>query len=401
MRPAIIFDDGLGRLAPLSDLRPAWAIRTGALTMVERLLGVFDVELKSVTTTQPLSAVAAGAFGRWPVNADLPPELAREPVLCVNGRCPLPHEEFLALAPGEAITEEGSGELIAALVIGGRWEERSKLKTSRTLPAGSLLSRPWHVRTHRDACLELDLAILHNNTENVFPTDMAFSFGRYPLTIHPTAKVYPAVVIDREQGPVVIGEHAVLRPGCSVIGPAYIGPHSTVLDRAIVKANSAIGPWCKVAGEVGGVIFQGYANKAHDGHLGDSWVGEWANLGAGTTNSNLLNTYAEVTMRAAPDAPTERTGQQFMGAIIGDHVKTAICTRLMTGTTLGTGAMIATTAAVSGCVPAFAWCTDAGTKSFRLDKFLEIAKAVMGRRKITPTAAYLARLAELHLKAGD
>jgi hypothetical protein len=44
-----------------------------------------------------------------------------------------------------------------------------------------------------------------------------------------------------------------------------------------------------------------------------------------------LNTYGEVIMRAAPESPLERTGEQFMGAIIGDHVKTAISTRIMTG----------------------------------------------------------------------
>jgi hypothetical protein len=151
-----------------------------------------------------------------------------------------------------------------------------------------------------------------------------------------------------------------------------------------------------VAGEVSGVIFQGYSNKAHDGFLGDSWVGEWVNLGAGTTNSNLLNTYGEVIMRATPESPLERTGEQFMGAIIGDHVKTAICTRIMTGSSIGTGAMIATTAAVTGAVPGFAWCTDEGRRHYSLHKFGQAAKAVMGRRQVVPSKAYADRIAEVH-----
>ena len=115
-----------------------------------------------------------------------------------------------------------------------------------------------------------------------------------------------------------------------------------MIDNAIIKPNTVIGPQCKVGGEVGATIFQGSANKAHEGHLGDSWVGKWVNLGAATVNSNLLNTYDEVTMRLDADDSRHRTGRQFMGALIGDHVKTAIGTRLMTGTVLGTGAMIAT-----------------------------------------------------------
>jgi acetyltransferase-like isoleucine patch superfamily enzyme len=181
-----------------------------------------------------------------------------------------------------------------------------------------------------------------------------------------------------------------------------VGPHSTVLERATIRQHTAIGPWCKVNGEVGGTIFQGYANKAHDGYLGDSWMGEWVNLGAGTTNSNLLNTYGEIVSRATPDGKNERTGENFLGAVIGDHVKTAICTRIMTGSVLHTGSMFATTAPVSGCVGAFTWATDdpdtgrPSHRPYRLDKFGEVMRAAMARRKVEPSEAYLRRLAELH-----
>jgi hypothetical protein len=90
-----------------------------------------------------------------------------------------------------------------------------------------------------------------------------------------------------------------------------------------------------------------------------------------------------------------RTGEQFLGAIIGDHVKTAICTRIMTGAILHTGSMFATTAPVSGCVPGFTWNTDAGTKPYRFDKFLEVARAAMGRRKVAPSDGYTDALRSL------
>jgi hypothetical protein len=120
------------------------------------------------------------------------------------------------------------------------------------------------------------------------------------------------------------------------------------------------------------------------------------NLGAGTTNSNLLNTYGEVICIAAPGMSNERTGQQFLGAIVGDHVKTAICTRIMTGSILHTGSMFAQSAAVSGCVPGFSWCTDAGRRPFRFEKFLEVAKAAMKRRKLEPSAGMIERMRALH-----
>jgi bifunctional N-acetylglucosamine-1-phosphate-uridyltransferase/glucosamine-1-phosphate-acetyltransferase GlmU-like protein len=168
-----------------------------------------------------------------------------------------------------------------------------------------------------------------------------------------------------------------------------------VLERATIRPNTVIGPYCKVAGEVSGVIFQGFSNKAHDGFLGDSWLGEWVNLGAGTTNSNLLNTYGEVIALGSPGGSYERTGEQFLGAIIGDHVKTAICTRIMTGAVIHTGAMLAQTAAVTGCVGPFAWCTDEGVKQYRPAKFIEVAKAAMARRGVVPSAGYLSTVSEL------
>ena len=93
--------------------------------------------------------------------------------------------------------------------------------------------------------------------------------------------------------------------------------------------------------------------------------------------------------------------EQFMGAIIGDHVKTAICTRIMTGVVVHTGAMLAQTAAVTGCIARFAWCTDEGVQPFRLSKFVEVATAMMGRRGLRPSPAYLKRLEGLHASVED
>jgi hypothetical protein len=147
------------------------------------------------------------------------------------------------------------------------------------------------------------------------------------------------------------------------------------------------------------VVFQGFANKVHEGFLGDSWVGEWTNLGAGTTNSNLLNTYSEVAAQLEPGGSRERTGETFLGAMIGDHVKTAIGTRIMTGSVVHSGAMWAASKAISGCVGRFAWVTDDGDRQYRLTKFLDVMRQVMSRRDVEPSDAYLARLRLLHESA--
>lgn len=416
MRRLIVFDDGLESLAPLNDLRASFDIRTGALTTLERLRASVDGEIVGLSVPDALLPLTRQAHP-WPVNAPVP----RGEFMLYNGRCPIPPYELPSLRVGDAIVEKDSGDLVAAMVQ-GTGEKLSLTPPSRAAAREvphCLLSRPWHARRFRDEAIRIDLEILARPARRTPDEPSAaqelfevpgegvgmagagegpqpLHIGGHPLTIDPTARVYPGAILDMECGPIVIAAHAVIRPGAIVIGPAYIGPSSTVLERATIRPNTAIGPCCKVNGEIGGTIFQGYANKAHDGYLGDSWVGEWVNLGAGTTNSNLLNTYGEITALRAPGQSHERTGEQFLGAVMGDHVKTAICTRLGTGCVVHTGAMLATTAPVNGSTPTFAWATDQGLRRYRLDKFLDVVRAMMTRRSTEPSAAYLARLTALH-----
>ena len=409
MRHAILFDldavahaspvpqDGPANLGPLTDLRAAFDVRTGVVTTLERwsravrVIGAMVPEPLAALTRDRHAFAVNGGFGL--------PHGAPDDVLLINGRCPLPLPEVLELASGSAIVERAGGHLIAWRTTLERATSLSGGGSARANSVGVvdrrvLLTRPWHVRTLRDACIAADLESLAP-VPTAIPPGVAM-IGAHPVHIDPSARVYPTVVLDAEHGAIWIGPHAVVRPGSILIGPCAIGEHSTVLDRTLVKGQTAIGPHCKVAGEVGGTIIQGFSNKAHDGHLGDSWLGEWVNLGAGTTNSNLLNTYGEVIARATAGASNERTGETFLGAIIGDHVKTAICTRIMTGSVIGTGTMWAATKPVSGTVPAFTWATDAGERPYRFDKFMDVARAAMGRRKVLPSLGYAKRLEGLN-----
>jgi UDP-N-acetylglucosamine diphosphorylase / glucose-1-phosphate thymidylyltransferase / UDP-N-acetylgalactosamine diphosphorylase / glucosamine-1-phosphate N-acetyltransferase / galactosamine-1-phosphate N-acetyltransferase len=395
MTRAIVFDDGKGLLAPLTDLRAAFDVRTGALTTLERLAAVWNLPAEPRELRVPDHHAALTRERHPGASVNQPLASTDADYLLLSGRwarCTAPRD----LALGQALVEPITGDLVAARVRAGDVdavlagqvrERRVSVTTSGT--SRELLARAWHARSDRDACLAFDLAHLLSR-EHAAGAD---------LYVDPTATVHPSAIFDTAAGPVFIDEHAVVRPGAILVGPVYVGRKSTVLERATIRPSTALGPSCKVAGEVGGTIFQGFSNKAHDGYLGDSWLGEWVNLGAGTTNSNLLNTYAEVVCRATPASSNERTGETFLGCVLGDHVKTAICTRIMTGSIAHTGVMHAATTAMSGTLGAFAWVTDATPapgKPFRLDKFLEVAKAVMARRSVQPSAAYAAALARLH-----
>lgn len=411
-RPIVLLETPYESLAPLDDLRPLCCVRTGAMSLLERLRfrerARGDIRVVGLACDAAkadlygeVSGLAVNQFERWASEH-------QDDVLSVAGASVFLPEEAVTL-PRNAIVCDPKTSLILAhrttprdlpeWLRAGTIEYESRV----TVSDPPMLTSCWRVKTHRDRALAHDLAMLTQDGPLAIPrmvqlpgvTSIMDCLAGRCAYAHPTAKVGPATIFDCDQGPIVLDHHATVRPGATLIGPCYVGPHSTVLERATIRPGTAIGPWCKVNGEVGGTIFQGYSNKAHDGYLGDSWLGEWVNLGAGTTNSNLLNTYGEVPIKPTPDRGYERSGETFLGAIIGDHVKTAICTRIMTGTVIHVGSMIATTAPASGCVAPFSWCTDAGVKPYRADKFLEVAHAAMARRNIMPSATYVAALREL------
>ncbi|MBT8486272.1 MAG: hypothetical protein KJO43_11875 [Phycisphaerae bacterium] len=392
----IIFDDGRGQLGPMTDLRAAFEVRTGMFTTAERIQAARPKMLAGYWVPTPLRAVVAERANA-PVN-ELP--ASEEVVLCLNGRWAMP-DGTLQLEANHAIQEEATGHIVAAclrradaayFLETGQLHERARIKT---LHKRVLYKYPWDVLAFMKETVPHDILSERLVDARVASPDMTV-VGRHPVELHRTASVGPHVVFDASQGPIFVHEDAQLRPGCVICGPASIGRGSTVVDRALIKAYTVIGPVCKVGGEVGGTIFQGYANKGHEGHLGDSWVGEWVNLGAGTTNSNLLNTYGEVSMRTESDGPRHRTGLVFVGAVIGDHVKTAIGTRIMTGTVLGTGSMIASTAPPPASVRRFAWRTDEGERLYRVEKFRDAMRTMMSRRDRTPTPAQIELMESLH-----
>ncbi len=403
--PLIIFDDGEALMGPITDLRAVFEIRTGMLRTCERIASTYAAAglgaVGGYWTRPHLADLVAERMGGLPVNR----RPAGDRFRVVNGRWALP-DASLKVQPGEALVEGESGHVVVALLDRADAEaflEHSVLPDhirTQALDERVLYQHAWEVVDWCRRTIPRDI-IATRLPDAQLVSKVAAITGQHPIEIDRSAVVHPNVTLDVENGPIMIHARAVIRPGSVLVGPCAVMHDSTVIDRALIKANTVIGPQCKVAGEVGGTIFQGCSNKAHDGHLGDSWIGKWVNFGAGTTNSNLLNTYGEVTMRLEHDGPRLRTGMQFLGAIVGDHAKFAICTRLMTGSVIGTGAMIATTQPPPTTVKRFAWLTDGpqGDRSFRLDKFLDIATTVMERRKVTPSAAYMKAVGDLHARS--
>ncbi len=396
--PMIIFDDDLGKLGPMTDVRASFEVRTGMLTTAGRIMARRRESLKGYWVPDHLADVV-----RERADARVNEVPQGKSVLCVNGRWRMPDPD-LRLKPGQAVVEPETDHIVAALLTppqAAAYLDTGELPSAveRTIGgAKALYVYPWDVLSMLSEAITTDIEAVRL-LDAAIPAERAIVVGAHPIEVHTQAKLYPNVVLDAEQGPIVVHERAVIRPGAVLCGPCSIGRESVIVDHALIKPNTVIGPMCKIGGEVGGTIFQGYSNKSHDGHLGDSWVGKWVNFGAGTTNSNLLNTYGEISMRLEPQGPLHRTGLTFQGAVVGDHVKFSIGTRLMTGAVVGTGAMVATTSPPPVTIRRFAWLTDRGEQVFRFEKFMDTAGRMMVRRHKVPSNAYIKALRSLHEQA--
>jgi UDP-N-acetylglucosamine diphosphorylase/glucosamine-1-phosphate N-acetyltransferase len=188
--------------------------------------------------------------------------------------------------------------------------------------------------------------------------------------------------LNTTDGPIYIGKEAVVMEGAKIRGPFALCDHATVKMDAKIYGGTTIGPHCKVGGEISNSVIFGYSNKAHDGFLGNSVLGEWCNLGADTNVSNLKNTYEPVKLWSYSTEHFENTGQQFCGLMMGDHSKTGINTMFNTGTVVGVFANIYGDGYQRNFIPSFSWGGKHGLTHYKLEKAFQVAAAVMARRGI-------------------
>ena len=187
-------------------------------------------------------------------------------------------------------------------------------------------------------------------------------------------------VLNSDTGPIYIGKNATIMDGAMVRGGLSLGEGSVLKMGAKIYGATTIGPYSKVGGEVNNCVIQGFSNKAHDGFLGNSVIGEWCNIGADSNNSNLKNNYTNVRTWNYDSERFEDTGLRFCGLIMGDHSKCAINTMFNTGTVVGVSANIFGEGFPRNFVPSFSWGGKQGFMTYKLDKALETAEIVMARR---------------------
>lgn len=375
MTPFASWDDAVARrFEPFALTRPVSEMRAGALLVRERWAMAIGGEAMGFVGAAPHLAAfeEPGAPGAL--------DVVRAGTLVVHARfAPV----LAALPPADAYAHDGRlvAVRISRDVTAPEWQA---LRALDDLAAGGAaapidgwwLDAPWDVVRHLQPMLSDDVPRL-GAVVGAKPMNGSAVRGGHPVLVEPGAEVEPYVLLDAHAGPILIRRGAVIQAFTRLVGPAVVGIDTTVFGERIAAVS--IGDRCKVRGEVSSTVFIGHANKAHDGFVGHSVLGRWVNLGAGTTTSNLKNTYG--TVQCWTPTGLADTGLQFLGTLFGDHVKTGIGLQLTTGSVLGAGANVFD-AMPPRVVAPFAWGSHAPYDVFGLEKFLAVAGRVMARRDV-------------------
>ncbi|MDA1352879.1 MAG: putative sugar nucleotidyl transferase [bacterium] len=391
-----IYEDSIfNQLLPLTFSRPAYDLLLGTERLTDKVTYYYPKSNITLHCRDYLGKLVKTTYPKYAVNIIN----TGAPCLFLNGRVTVNSRLVERIAKEEKdrdllLTHRGQ---VVALYLSGEKMSDMKERLEKIPDNKSLIEhfRPICLTQEiEDVTIISNVWDLINHNSEIIRNDFN-RFGKRgiikgdvkPLTafynenniyVEKGAEIEDFVVLDATHGPIFIDKGAKIEAHSRLHGPLYIGKNSTILGGKI--RNCTIGPNCKIGGEVNSSIFYGYSNKSHDGFIGHSYIGEWVNMGALTTNSNLKNNYKPV--KIIQGANNIQSPNQFLGAIVGDHVKTGIGTLLNTGSIIGYGSSICGAALHSRYIPPFSWGTSGRYTLHALDKFFDTAEIMMNRRKI-------------------
>jgi glucose-1-phosphate thymidylyltransferase len=352
----LVFEDKrVDRLYPSSCARPAYSLTCAGETLADWLDRLNPQSVVALVRPH-LQAVAAVDRPAWRVSSGSAPIDGAGPTLFVNARLVPSAATFRRLSQ---IVAEGkdcvhwSGEEVAcglavaakppssidASRIGDFFElagvENAAADAESTASAREI--DPWPMLEYPHDVVRHNLSAFRENLDARLARG-AYQQLRDGLFVAENVKLGEYLTVDCSAGPIVIEAGASVGPYCFLRGPAVIGRGARIIEHSAIKDSVSLGHTTKVGGEVEASVIEPFTNKQHYGFLGHSYLGSWINLGAGTCNSDLKNTYGEVKMEYRGKKVS--TGMQFIGCVIGDYSKSAINTGIFTGKTIGVCSMV-------------------------------------------------------------
>lgn len=393
----VIFEDinAAPNFYPISLSRPVFELRCGIFSLAEKISRRLAASPSAFLCRSYLVPTFKRRTGTVAVN-DLA-AVKNDTVLMVNGQVKASSLNVAANGPSEigmageqVVYCRLSGADTAKIDAAKVGVETLPLVAGHNIPVKQVADAKFYNYSW-DVMLESPHEITHDfkqigksGVEGTIEQPSGLRGSKDDVYIAAGAKIHPMVVIDASAGPVYLSEDVEVHPFTRIEGPAFVGRKSLLLGTKL-REGCSIGPVCRVGGEVEESIMHAYSNKYHDGFLGHAYVGEFVNLGALTTNSDLKNDYTDV--EVILNGQKVNTGSTKVGSIIGDHTKTSIATLFNTGSIIGAMALImATGEPLPKAIPSYAWFINGVvTKGFGRKALYQTAQTATSRRKVAWT----------------
>jgi len=391
-------DEAYANFLPLTYTRPVFACRSGMFSFLERAQRTFS-DSRFLLFTRDYLVPTFRKRVSIPLNE---PDLIDDDVLMINGilivnekvkrlvekklskNVLIKQRGRMALAHlGERLAKMHARELCKPITRSLSKKLTKECKTLETSNLG-ILTYPWDLVSSNPELIKKDFSGLgKKGCEGTMDDNFVIYGDEEKMFIGEGSFVEASVTLDVREGPLYIGTETVVHSGSRISGPTYIG-NKTVITSGLIREGCSIGDVCRVGGELEETIVQGYTNKYHTGFIGHAYVGEWVNLGAATTNSDLKNTYG--TVHVATGGKKVNTGQMKVGCYIGDHAKTSIGTQIYTGKKIGVASHVH--GFVTEDVPSFTiWAKSLGAKpvELELESAIKTQEKVLSRRDVKQT----------------
>jgi UDP-N-acetylglucosamine diphosphorylase/glucosamine-1-phosphate N-acetyltransferase len=377
--------------APFSLSRPVFALPCGTGLLLDKQLRAAKCSRITLWVRPEMEAFCRHELIprlACPTTVNTP--LDDEPALLMNGRSlhlgqfEMPDSESVVFDPGPRDSNVVRHALVRQPglsrddVVGrsARWDKVLELPAMEHQQA-RLPEYVWDLIKWNEEAIVADAFAMEQPTEPL-PAGHYHVVDEGNLWLGVGVKLEPGCVLDGSKGPIVLADGCTIGANAVLQGPCYVGPSSAISPLATIRSGTSIGPACKIGGETTNSIVISHTNKPHEGFLGDSYLGQWVNIGSGTNTSNLKNTYGTVQMSV--NGNRVDTGRRFLGSLIGDHSKIAIGTRMMTGSYVGYSCVVGTPVYPPRYIPSFTFLTEIGPQPYRMDKLVETMKNVFVRR---------------------
>jgi UDP-N-acetylglucosamine diphosphorylase/glucosamine-1-phosphate N-acetyltransferase len=369
-------------LKPLTETRSVADVEVGGSTVQEHIERELEPEKISVLIPEHLEEITRKNSELYEVEREVN-SIPEDFILYNSGVIPNQkiEEKIQVLEEGEGIFYDGKfiagkpGEKISDIEEARKIIEELERRELEDDPV--ILEYPWHLFQENSELIKESFAGGAVNGE--VSEEAVIEGDSEKLYLGEDAEIHANTHIDVSGGPVHIGENTEVHPNSRIEGPAYIGADTDVGvgENAVIHEGTHIGDVCRIGGELEEAVIHSFTNKYHYGFLGHAAVGSWINFGAGTTNSDLKNTYGPVKVQHPEEGEVE-AGLKI-GAMIGDHSKFGINTSIYTGKIIETCCFIADE--VDRDLEKFTWFVNGDENDYLKDKAVEQAARMISHRE--------------------